>query len=84
MCLLSLQVLAIDESIVAGIDASDMGESFYEPQWASEKDWHPFIGMDASESKGNDLESHSSGSGYTPESEKDVNTSSAVRPVASP
>lgn len=81
--LASLQILATDEAIVAGIDASEMDESFYEPQWESEKGWHPFVGMAAAE-KGDDLERHSSGSGYTPESEKDVHASSAVRPVASP
>lgn len=80
-------MLATDESIVAGIDASDMGESFYEAQWDQEKEWHPFLGMSGAthESKGAGEDLESSGSGYTPaESEKEVSGSSAVRPVASP
>lgn len=81
-------MLATDDSIVEGIDASDMGESFYEPQWVQEGEWHPFLGMSAASSKSagdEDLERSSGESGYTPaESEKNVSGSSAVRPVASP
>lgn len=28
--------------IIAGMDASQMGESLYEAQWAGEEDYHPF------------------------------------------
>ncbi|KAK9898240.1 ammonium transporter [Cystobasidium minutum MCA 4210] len=75
-CVPGLEMLATDESIVAGIDAADMDESFYEAQWASDKGWP--------KSEGDDLERHSSGSGYSPNSEKEGHTSSAVQPVASP
>ncbi|KAF4544444.1 Ammonium transporter protein [Lasiodiplodia theobromae] len=41
-CVPGLEVLADDESVVAGMDASQMDESLYEAQWAEEIDYHPF------------------------------------------
>ncbi|EKG19686.1 Ammonium transporter [Macrophomina phaseolina MS6] len=41
-CIPGLEVLADDESVVAGMDASQMDESLYEAQWAEEIDYHPF------------------------------------------
>ncbi|KAM0756480.1 Rh-like protein/ammonium transporter [Meredithblackwellia eburnea MCA 4105] len=41
-CIPGLEVLAKDEDIVSGTDASQMGESLWEPQWAEEVDYHPF------------------------------------------
>jgi Amt family ammonium transporter len=33
-----------DSEIVLGMDASQMGESLYEAQWAGEEDYYPFSG----------------------------------------
>ncbi|KAL4928632.1 Rh-like protein/ammonium transporter [Aspergillus undulatus] len=41
-CVPGLEVLAIDEDIIAGMDASQMDESLHEAQWAGEEDYHPF------------------------------------------
>ncbi|KAL1620241.1 hypothetical protein SLS56_009733 [Neofusicoccum ribis] len=41
-CVPGLEVLADDEDVVAGMDASQMDESLYEAQWAEEIDYHPF------------------------------------------
>ncbi|KAI9373344.1 Rh-like protein/ammonium transporter [Aspergillus egyptiacus] len=41
-CVPGLEVLATDADIIAGMDASQMGESLHEPQWAGEEDYHPF------------------------------------------
>ncbi|KAF4313399.1 putative ammonium transporter protein [Botryosphaeria dothidea] len=41
-CIPGLEVLADDENVVAGMDASQMDESLYEAQWAEEIDYHPF------------------------------------------
>ncbi|OCK77931.1 putative ammonium transporter [Lepidopterella palustris CBS 459.81] len=41
-CVPGFEVLAEDEDVVAGMDASQMDESLYEAQWASETDYHPF------------------------------------------
>ncbi|KAL4782145.1 Rh-like protein/ammonium transporter [Aspergillus varians] len=41
-CVPGLEVLATDEDIIAGMDASQMDESLHEAQWAGEEDYHPF------------------------------------------
>ncbi|KAF2502965.1 putative ammonium transporter [Lophium mytilinum] len=41
-CVPGLEVLAPDEDVVAGMDASQMDESLYEAQWAADADYHPF------------------------------------------
>ncbi|KAL4777071.1 Rh-like protein/ammonium transporter [Aspergillus nidulans var. acristatus] len=41
-CVPGLEVLATDEDIIVGMDASQMGESLHEAQWAGEEDYHPF------------------------------------------
>ncbi|KAL2868919.1 Rh-like protein/ammonium transporter [Aspergillus lucknowensis] len=41
-CVPGLEVLAIDEDVIAGMDASQMDESLHEAQWADEEDYHPF------------------------------------------
>ncbi|KAL4946745.1 hypothetical protein BDV06DRAFT_208403 [Aspergillus oleicola] len=41
-CVPGLEVLAIDEDIIAGMDKSQMDESLHEAQWAGEEDYHPF------------------------------------------
>ncbi|CBF89368.1 ammonium transporter [Aspergillus nidulans FGSC A4] len=41
-CVPGLEVLATDEDIILGMDASQMGESLHEAQWAGEEDYHPF------------------------------------------
>ncbi|KAL4973113.1 Rh-like protein/ammonium transporter [Aspergillus desertorum] len=43
-CVPGLEVLATDEDIIAGMDASQMDESLHEAQWAAEEDYHPFHG----------------------------------------
>ncbi|KKK24946.1 hypothetical protein AOCH_002652, partial [Aspergillus ochraceoroseus] len=41
-CVPGLEVLATDEDIIAGMDASQMDESLHQAQWAGEEDYHPF------------------------------------------
>lgn len=41
-CIPGLEVLATDDEVVAGMDASQMGESLWDPQWEGEEDYHPF------------------------------------------
>ncbi|KAJ5892066.1 uncharacterized protein N7473_008294 [Penicillium subrubescens] len=41
-CIPGFEVLATDSEIVLGMDASQMGESLYEAQWADEEDYYPF------------------------------------------
>ncbi|KAL3454400.1 Rh-like protein/ammonium transporter [Aspergillus insuetus] len=41
-CVPGLEVLATDEDIIAGMDASQMDESLHEAQWAGEEGYHPF------------------------------------------
>ncbi|KAL4963762.1 Rh-like protein/ammonium transporter [Aspergillus stella-maris] len=41
-CVPGLEVLAVDEDIIAGMDKSQMDESLHEAQWAGEEDYHPF------------------------------------------
>ncbi|KAL4907219.1 hypothetical protein BDW74DRAFT_166719 [Aspergillus multicolor] len=41
-CVPGLEVLATDEDVIAGMDASQMGESLHEAQWAGEENYHPF------------------------------------------
>ncbi|KAL2822921.1 Rh-like protein/ammonium transporter [Aspergillus granulosus] len=41
-CVPGLEVLATDEDIITGMDASQMDESLHEAQWAGEEDYHPF------------------------------------------
>lgn len=43
-CMPGLEVLATDEDVIAGMDASQMDESLYEAQWVGvgEEDYHPF------------------------------------------
>ncbi|KAJ5390763.1 uncharacterized protein N7496_001831 [Penicillium cataractarum] len=43
-CIPGFEVLATDSEIVLGMDASQMGESLYEAQWAEEEDYYPFSG----------------------------------------
>ncbi|GLI74668.1 hypothetical protein PoHVEF18_002914 [Penicillium ochrochloron] len=43
-CVPGFEVLATDSEIVLGMDASQMGESLYEAQWADEEDYYPFSG----------------------------------------
>ncbi|KAJ9364149.1 putative ammonium transporter [Paecilomyces variotii] len=43
-CVPGLEVLAEDKEIISGMDASQMDESLYEAQWATEVDYHPFSG----------------------------------------
>jgi len=41
-CVPGLKVLAVDEDVVKGMDASQMDESLYEAQWVGEENYHPF------------------------------------------
>ncbi|KAF1809233.1 putative ammonium transporter [Eremomyces bilateralis CBS 781.70] len=41
-CIPGLEVLAEDEDVIMGMDASQMDESLYEAQWETEADYHPF------------------------------------------
>lgn len=41
-CVPGLEVLAVDQDVIAGMDASEMHETLYEAQWAGEEDYHPF------------------------------------------
>ncbi|KAL4918322.1 Rh-like protein/ammonium transporter [Aspergillus aurantiobrunneus] len=41
-CVPGLEVLARDEDIIVGMDASQMDESLHEAQWAGEEEYHPF------------------------------------------
>ncbi|OJJ45806.1 hypothetical protein ASPZODRAFT_68663 [Penicilliopsis zonata CBS 506.65] len=43
-CIPGLEVLASDEDIIVGMDASQMDESLYEAQWTGEEEYHPFKG----------------------------------------
>ncbi|KAK4540523.1 hypothetical protein LTR36_009161 [Oleoguttula mirabilis] len=41
-CIPGLEVLASDQDVIAGMDASQMDESLHEAQWEVEADYHPF------------------------------------------
>jgi Amt family ammonium transporter len=93
-CVPGLEVLATDDDIIAGIDAADMGESFYDEQWAAEREWHPFLGLPSVGGKASDLESQDSGSGpsdggqspysHPEDREKGITGATEVRAVPSP
>ncbi|KAF2431001.1 Rh-like protein/ammonium transporter [Tothia fuscella] len=40
-CVPGLEVLAVDEDVIVGMDASQMDESLYEAQWTGEEDYNP-------------------------------------------
>ncbi|UDD58863.1 hypothetical protein AFCA_006286 [Aspergillus flavus] len=44
-CVPGFEVLGTDEDVIAGMDASQMGESLYAAQWEGEEDYHPFEGV---------------------------------------